>query len=127
MGQEQLHDPMLWEYLSSRCLEHHAVTAEIIAEAARAGVEIAEAIYIRMGTSLGRGLAMIANTHNPQIIVLAGSVMRSAELFLEVAVAEMDRLALRGNADIQILISELGDDNSLIGAAKLAELQSGIQ
>ena len=74
------------------------VTAKTIAEAAYAGDETAIEVYRVCGEYLGRGLAMIIDLLNPQVIVIGSVFTRSRDLLWESAKKVIDREALRDAA-----------------------------
>ena len=57
-----------------------AVTAKSIAEAAYAGDETAREVYRMVARSLGRGLALIIDVLNPEVIILGSIFGRSRDL-----------------------------------------------
>lgn len=57
-----------------------AVTAKSIAEAAYAGDETAREVYRMVARYLGRGLALIIDVLNPEVIILGSSFGRSRDL-----------------------------------------------
>jgi glucokinase len=69
---------------------------------------------------LGLGLANLINLFTPDAIVLSGSVMKSADLFME-----RIRAVIRGGCRFvpadktQLTLASLGDDTNLIGAARV--------
>jgi len=70
------------------------VTARSIAEAAYAGDETALEVYRICGEYLGRGLSMVIDLLNPQVIVIGSVFARSRDLLWESAKAVIDREAL---------------------------------
>ncbi len=60
------------------------LTAQSVAEAALAGDELAIAVYHECGTWLGRGLAVIVDLLNPELIVI-GSIYARTEILLRPA------------------------------------------
>ena len=70
------------------------VSAKTIAEAARAGDEVAIEVYRESGKRLGRGLAIIIDTLNPERIIIGGVYQRSGDLMWNAAKEELDSEAL---------------------------------
>ena len=56
------------------------ITAKSVAEAALAGDPLAAGIYSVCGTYLGKGLAVIIDVLNPEVIILGSIFVRSADL-----------------------------------------------
>lgn len=70
-----------------------AVTAKTVADAADGGDDLAIAIYRECGEWLGRGLAVLVDLLNPELIVI-GSIFARSEALLRPAMEE----TLRGEA-----------------------------
>ena len=95
-------------------------TAEQICQLAREGDPLARRAVEREARYLGLGIANLINTFTPDIIVLAGSLMKSAPLFLE----EIRGTIRRGcrfvpHEKTEIALASLGNDANLIGAARV--------
>jgi glucokinase len=98
------------------------ISGAVIAEAAKAGDELALQAFKRAGTYLGWAIADFLHIFNPTIIVLGGGVSQSYELFsAELYTAIEARLMAPNFLDeLEIVIAELGDDVGLMGALALA-------
>jgi glucokinase len=95
-------------------------TAEQICRLAREGDELAHRAVEREAYYLGLGIANLINIFAPDRIVLGGSVMRSAPLFLE----GIRKLITRGCRFVpyektELALATLGEDANLIGAARV--------
>ncbi|MGA8300630.1 MAG: ROK family protein [Terriglobales bacterium] len=95
-------------------------TAEQICQMARNGDPLARRAVKREAHYLGLGIANLINLFTPDIIVLAGSLMKSAPLFLE----EVRATICRGCRFVpyektELALASLGDDANLIGAARV--------
>jgi glucokinase len=123
-----------WESLAAgpamvNWLEKHAppgylhrqdVTAKRICELAREGDELAQQVVEHEAYYLGLGIANLISMFTPDAIVLSGSVMKSAPLF-------MDRIreVIRGGCRFvpaektDLTLASLGDNTNLIGAARV--------
>jgi glucokinase len=95
-------------------------TGEEVTALARAGDAVAVSLMETLGDRLGAGLAGIAMSLNPEVIVLGGGVMAAGELVLEPARAELRRRALAPSRDVPVVAAELGEEAGMIGAALLA-------
>jgi len=84
-------------------------TVAWIAEAA-SGDAAAAAVFTDYGRHLGRALKLTLAPFRPDVVVLGGSIARSAQLFLPAAESELDGLGFR------IAISALFDRAPLVGA-----------
>lgn len=95
-----------------------AVTARRICDLARKGNKFATRAVEREGTYLGLGLANLIGMFVPEMIVLGGGMMRSADLYLE-KIREVIRSGCRfvPAEKTEIALPSLGEDVNLIGAA----------
>jgi glucokinase len=102
-------------------LKNDGLTAEKVYEAARNGDELALAIFRRVGTYLGIGLANLINLLDPQVIVIAGGVVNGWDLFADEMYRQVEERAFRTIAQqVKIARAECGDNAGLLGAARLA-------
>jgi len=96
------------------------LTAKDVCELAQSGDACARRALEREGYYLGLGLANLITSFAPEAIVLGGSVMKSASLFLDHA-----RDVIRQNCRlvpldrVEIALASLGADVALIGAAEV--------
>ena len=74
------------------------VTAKTVAEAAKAGDETALAVYRVCGEYLGKGLSMIIDLLNPEVIVLGSIFGRCHDLLWPGALAVIEKEALAASA-----------------------------
>ncbi len=94
------------------------LTAERICRLAREGDPTAQAEISREVAYLGTGIANLVTLFAPEVVVLSGSVMQSADLFFHGIREQVDRqCGLVPAADVEIRLSPLAADASLIGAA----------
>jgi glucokinase len=102
------------------------LTAERVCELARAGDALARQEIDRHARYLGIGVANLVTLFAPDVIVLAGSVMRSADLFLPTIREYTARqCGLVPASRIEIVTSPLEPDAPLIGAAMVFEHRFG--
>ena len=103
-----------------------AMTAKQICERAQKGDVIAQQVVEREAYYLGLGLANLINLFTPDAIVLSGSVMKSADLFMPRV-----RAVIRGGCrfvpaeKVELTLASLGDDTNLIGAARVWHYRFG--
>jgi glucokinase len=96
------------------------LTARRICELARQGDALACQAVEREAYYLGLGLANLINLFTPDVIVLSGSVMKNAPLFLD----GIHKVISRGCRFVpfektEIALASLGEDSNLIGAARV--------
>jgi glucokinase len=94
------------------------LTAAELCARARRGDALAKAEIARAGRYLGIGIANLITLYVPEAIVLSGSVMDSADLFMP-----MIREVVRSNctqvpaSQVELAVATLGNEAPLIGAA----------
>jgi len=95
------------------------LTAKRICQLAQQGDELALQAVKREAYYLGLGLANLVNLFTPDAIVLGGSVMKSAVLFLD-GIRKVIRQGCRfvPFEKTELALASLGDDVNLIGAAR---------
>lgn len=96
------------------------LTGPAITAAALDGDESARAVFELIGRRLGTALTGLANTFDPDVIVLGGGVMAAGELLLEPARARLRERALPPQNVVPVVAATLGPDAGMIGAATLA-------
>src|SRR5215471_7158173 len=96
------------------------ITARRICELAQQGDAVALQSVEHEAFYLGLGLANLINLFTPDAIVLSGSVMKSAPLFLD-RIREVIRQGCRfvPAEKTELTLASLGDDTNLIGAARV--------
>jgi glucokinase len=116
--------PAMVSWLKSKMPEdypHRAnLTAKRICELAQQGDELARETVKREAHHLGLGVANLITLFTPDAIVLGGSVMKSAVLFLE----DIRRTICRCCRFVpfektELALASLGEDANLIGAARV--------
>ena len=97
------------------------ITASTVAEAAKAGDELAKSVYRTSATYLGKALAMVIDMLNPEVIVIGSIFVRAEELIRPFMQAAIDRDALPGAAAVcQVKSAQLGESIGDIAALSLA-------
>ncbi|MET3962692.1 putative NBD/HSP70 family sugar kinase [Marmoricola sp. OAE513] len=120
---------------SRGCLEAYAATGTALAmmadqmpgagvpaiiESAQQGNVSALRVFEDAGLHLGWGLATVTNLLNPDVILVGGDMAHAGELLLESARLGLRRHVLAGTSTTPVLVAELGDRASMIGALVLA-------
>jgi len=96
------------------------LTAKRVCELAREGDALARQAVEREARYLGLGLANLVTLFAPDAIVLGGSVMKSADLFLDgirKTIRQCCRFVPYEKTDVTL--ASLGEDANLIGAARV--------
>jgi glucokinase len=96
------------------------LTAKRICQLAQEDDTLARQAVEREAYYMGLGLANLVNLFAPDVIVLSGSVMKSAPLFLD----GIRTVICRGCRFVpfektEIALASLGEDTNLIGAARV--------
>jgi glucokinase len=100
-------------------------SAEEVVLAARNGHELSRNAVHESARYLGMGIANIVSILNPQMIVLGGGLMQAADLFLDTVKHVMAEWAQPIAAQhVRIEVTSLGEDAGLLGAARLALVNS---
>ncbi|MEW5869882.1 MAG: ROK family protein [Chloroflexota bacterium] len=100
------------------------ITPELIAQAARAGDEIAANIYEKAGFYLGVAAANLCAAVGPRRIIVAGGVAHAGQLLLEPMQRTMRaRVSIMPVEQVEIVTAQLGNNAGVIGAALWAANQ----
>jgi len=101
-------------------LHRQGITAKRICELSQKGDELSRQAVEHEGYYLGLGLANLISLFTPDAIVLSGSVMKSAPLFMD-RIREVIRSGCRfvPAEKTDLMLASLGDDTNLIGAARV--------
>jgi glucokinase len=116
--------PAMVEWLQGNAPADYAhregITAKRICELAREEDLVALRAVETEAYYLGLGLANLINLFAPDAIVLSGSVMKSADLFLD-RIRALIRTGCRfvPAEKTELTLASLGDDTNLIGAARV--------
>jgi glucokinase len=102
--------------------ENGELSAADVVHAARVGDPGAAEALVRMGESLGVGLASLLNLLDPGVVVIGGGLGSAAgALLLDPAARVARERALEPAASaVRFAVAELGEDAGMIGAAMLA-------
>ncbi len=89
----------------------NSITAEDIGNAAQNGDELALSIFRTVGEKLGKGLAILVDILNPQIIVIGSIFTRQEKLLREPMEELLEREALSINyKDCKVVPAKLGEE-----------------
>jgi predicted NBD/HSP70 family sugar kinase len=100
-------------------LAEHTATEDLLA--ALAAADDAGTLLATVGEFLGLGLASLINMVNPRLIVVGGMLGHVYAAIEPQVTEEMRRSALVAPMEqVRVVVPQLGDDASLVGAAELA-------
>ena len=86
------------------------VTAKSVAIAAKEGDETATQVYRTSGKYLGKGLSIIIDILNPEVVIIGSIFSRDRELLWSAAEEEIKKEALSPSADVcKVVVSGLGE------------------
>lgn len=86
------------------------VTAKDVAIAAKAGDETATQVYRTSGKYLGKGLSIIIDILNPEVVIIGSIFSRDRDLLWSAAEEEIKKEALSQSADVcKVVVSGLGE------------------
>jgi len=96
------------------------LTAKKVCESAKQGDPWALRAVAHETRYLGLGLANLVTMFVPEVIVLSGSVMKSASLFLDgIRQTIASSCGFVPHAQTELALASLGEDSNLIGAARV--------
>jgi len=108
------------EILNSLCDGNPAyVTAEMVAKAAKMGDEACLGIYDQITEYLAKGIGVIANLLNPQMVYLGGGVSLNGQFLFDLIHKKKAKYFLKPNENMPILPSTFGEQATTIGAVAL--------
>lgn len=115
-----------WEALASgSALERLGIKPVEVFEEARNGDEAAKEIVNHVAYYHGIGVANLVNAFDPELVVLGGGQLKSFDIMDEEFHKSLtDNLYPKRNSRKLVKLSQLGDDNALIGAAFYARRQA---
>jgi glucokinase len=110
----------LEDYCSGKFFrEKYKTPGEILSQKARKGDKKALKIFHEFGDNLGKALAIIANTVDPECIVLGGSVAKDFKLFEKSMLSSLQKHTYkRSFSRLKVCVSEI-KDITILGAAQL--------
>jgi len=103
--------------LTTRFKDHvTALTPEDVVNAARAGDEFSISILNKVGNSFGKGLAVLIQLLNPEIIVLGGPISKAQQFVLNPIQQTLNQDCLEKiSSNVRIEISEIDEHSGLLG------------
>ena len=90
-----------------------------VIDAAKAGDALALRVSNRVLSMLGHTLAVVANTVNPEALLLGGGVSKAGSFIIDGVRETFERDAFHAVRDTKIVLAKLGNDAGIYGAAYL--------
>ncbi len=100
-------------------LREGTLSAKAVFDAVKAGDDVALEIAEQFGDYLGKGLAAVAGTVNPEIFVIGGGVSKAGEILLKYVEPAFKKYAFIACKDAKFALAQLGNDAGIFGAAGL--------
>ena len=100
-------------------LNAETVTAKDVWDAVKAGDALAVEVANQYGEYLGKGLAAVANTVNPEIFVIGGGVSKAGTVLIDYMKPFFDKYVFAGAGNAEFALATLGNDAGIYGAAKM--------
>jgi len=105
--------------------DRERITAELVAEAARHGDELASAVFFHAADTLGLAVVNLIHLLSPEVVVIGGGVAQAGELLFGPVKDRVRRNAMESTTrGVRIVPPGLGQDAGLVGAVTLAMRQS---
>ena len=100
-------------------LREGELSAKSVFDAVKEGDEVALEIAEQFGDYLGKGLAAVAGTVNPEIFVIGGGVSKAGEILLKYIEPTFKKYVFVACRDTKFALATLGNDAGIYGAAGL--------
>lgn len=101
-------------------IDPEKIQLQHIIEAANSDDVLAIDLLAEIGEKLGRGIALLINIFNPELVILGGSLSTTGEYIRLPIKSSINKYSLSlVNSDTQLKVSELGEKAGVIGACLL--------
>ena len=105
---------------ASELRSQEAISAKSIYDAAKDGDKMALDIVDEMCDYLGRALATLACTIDPEAFILGGGVSKNGPILTDTVKKYFEKYAFHACKNTSILLASLSNDAGIFGGAKLA-------
>ena len=95
------------------------ISAKTVFDALKDGDKVAEEIVEEFGVYLGHAMANLAAVVDPSVIVIGGGVSKAGEILLDYVEKNFQEKAFFANKNTEFVLTTLGNDAGICGAAKL--------
>ena len=95
------------------------LSAKAVFDAVKAGDEVAIEVAETFGKYLGKGLALVANTVNPEVFVIGGGVSKAGDVLIPYVEPWFKKYAFPPCSGAKFALAQLGNDAGIVGAAGL--------
>lgn len=97
--------------------EKEPLSAKSVFDAVKAGDKVAVEIAEQFGDYLGKGLAAVAGTVNPEVFVIGGGVSKAGEILLDFVREPFRKYVFSMCGNVEFVLAKLGNDAGIVGAA----------
>ena len=105
----------------NKSFSHDQIDMDNIIEAANNDDVLAIDLIADLGDKLGRGIALLINIFNPELVIIGGSLSKTGDYLLLPIKSAINKYSLSlVNNDTKIKVSALGEKSGVIGACLLA-------
>lgn len=102
-----------------------SISVQDIVDAAKKDDFLSIELIGNVGEKLGRGVAILINLFNPELVILGGSLSETKDLIRLPIINAVNKYSLSlANSDTKIKLSQLGDMSGIYGACLLARNRS---
>lgn len=101
-------------------LRNDEVSSKSVWDAYKAGDVVAARVVEKFAAYLGRALAAIAATVDPEVFIIGGGVSNAGDPLIDAVSKVYRAYAFSSCKDIPIVLAKIGNDAGIYGAAKLA-------
>ncbi len=104
---------------SASVLRGTDITAKAVFDAAKEGDEAANAVVAKSGLILGKALAQIAATVDPEVFIIGGGVSRAGDILTNAISSNFEKYAFHACKGTKFVLATLGNDAGMYGGASL--------
>lgn len=95
------------------------VSAKTVFDAVKAGDKVACEIADEFADYLGKGLSVIADVVNPEVICIGGGVSKAGQVIIDLIEPVYQKHVFHGSRGTKFVLATLGNDAGIYGSAKL--------
>ena len=118
-GVSNIAKKLLKQYNGKTVLTEADTSAKAVFDGVKAGDALCINIAKEFGFYLGKGLAIVASTVNPEAFVVGGGVSKAGEVIFDYIKPSFDKFVFKSAGNAKFLLATLGNDAGMYGAAKL--------
>ena len=118
-GISNIAQKLLKQYKGKTVLTEADTSAKAVFDGVKAGDALCIDIAKEFGFYLGKGLAIVASTVNPEAFVIGGGVSKAGEVIFDYIKPSFDKFVFKSAGNVKFLLATLENDAGMYGAAKL--------